>query len=336
MGRRQRDGDEPGEEFAHDDPVVDAALTWFTRLNNAAPDARVQAEFQAWLAQSSRHVAEFRALEQMWGSPAFGKAAGSLASANRGGQRIAAGGRTGTISPARRWRGYGALAAAAAVVMIGAWQLPSLLLQIRSDYLTSTGERATIALPDGSVMTLNTATAVAIDFEQGRRQVQLLAGEAFFDVKHDPAHPFRVAGQFGNVEVKGTAFAVRQDREEDVVVLERGLVVVSKGTQRTELHPGQMVAATANSLSAVSDVDLDGALAWRDGRIIFADQPLSRVLAELGRYHSGRVIVATGSVQEQRVTGNYRLDDIDGAFNTLADAVGVSIYRLPGGLIIFR
>lgn len=207
------------------------------------------------------------------------------------------------------------------------------------DHMTAVGERMSVALPDGSAMQLNSATAVALDFAGGRREVRLLEGEAFFDVRSDAAHPFRVVGHFGTVEVKGTAFAVRLEPREDQVVLERGKVEVAlrqDPQERVDLHPGQMVGAGASVLSAPRVVDPAQALAWREGRIVFDDQPLADVLAELGRYRSGMVLVMDPAANGLRVSGNYRLDDVDGAIRTLADAAGVAISRLPGGIVILR
>ncbi len=332
MGRKRGD-DQSSDDFAHDDPVVDEALAWFSRLRNSTTDAETQAAFQSWLAQSPRHEQEFRSLESMWGSPAFGKAAATVAASSLP-IDLAAVPRRDQNRPSRRWPA--GIAAAVLLLAIGIWQGPALLLHWQADYLTGTGERTTVALPDGSSMMLNTASAVAIDFQGARRSVRLLAGEAYFDVKQDPAHPFHVAGQFGDVEVKGTAFSVRRDSGRDVVVLERGLVAVSRSADRAELKAGQMVTASGLALSPVTTVDPESALAWREGRMLFSEQPFSQVLDELRRYYSGTVISANGSVSDHKVTGNYRLDDVEGALRTLADAVGITMHRLPGGIIIFR
>src|SRR5690606_16974870 len=118
------------------------------------------------------------------------------------------------------------------------------------------------------------------DFKDGRRRVALLDGEAFFDVRHDPARPFQVKGHFGEVTVKGTAFAVRTDDREDTVVLERGHVGVSRLADRSdhvELHPGEAVTATAAALSTVTKGDPAALLAWREGRIVFENQPVLHV-----------------------------------------------------------
>ncbi|MFH1558585.1 MAG: FecR family protein [Pseudomonadota bacterium] len=334
MGQGNSDGERPEGEFTHDDPVVDEALEWFARLRNVTPDPATRAAFERWLSQSPRHAQEYRDIEAMWGAPSFRKAVESLPVGDRLPRA-----RRRSNGPAARWTMRVAAAAAVLLIAVGAWQYPTLILRWQADYLTATGDRTTVQLPDGSSMMLDTASAVSIDFKNGKRQVTLLEGEAFFDVRHDVDHPFRVTGHFGEVEVRGTAFAVRTDSEEDRVILERGRVNVSRlanPVDQVDLAPGQMVVATAATLSAVTSTDPETALAWRDGRIIFEDQPLSRVLNELRRYYTGTVIVADSRVSQLIVTGNYRLDDVEGAIRTLADAAGVTMNRLPGGIIILR
>jgi transmembrane sensor len=268
-----------GPDSSRDEAVEDQALDWFARLRNATPGAAEQAEFQAWLRQSPRHAEAIEELEAIWGSPAFAAATRGLPVA------VAAAHATPSrIRPARKLRTSLGAIAAMLVVALGIWQAPALLLRWQADHITAVGDRATIALPDGSTLILNTASAVALDFEDGRRNVRLLRGEAFFDVRHDPARPFRVAGRFGAVEVKGTAFSVRENETEDTVILERGRVEVSlvaNTADRATLAPDQQIVAGADTLSAVAPADPAMALAWRQGRIVFDDQPFARMTGAL-------------------------------------------------------
>jgi transmembrane sensor len=330
VARGKKDEATPEVKFVYDDPVVDEALEWFARLRDEPVDAATRADFERWRSRDPRHAREYRELEAMWGSNAFRRATETLREDRQATRRGA------PRRQARRW----ALRAAAVVLLVaGASQYPESLLLWEADYSTETGGRRTVRLPDGSTMILDTASAVAIDFGGGRRQVKLLEGEAFFDVKHDPEHPFRVVGRFGEAQVRGTAFSVRAGDDADRVILERGCVEVgrlSRRDERVDLAPGEMVAATKDALSAVTRVDPGVELAWRDGRIIFENRPLSHVLKELRRYYKGAVFVMDHRIDRLFVTGNYRLEDIEGAIRTLADAAGVTISRLPGGIIIIR
>lgn len=331
MARQESDHHTPEEELKSECSIADEALEWFVRLRNTPLDQATKAEFDHWLSVSPAHAREFRDIEAMWDAPVFGQAVESL-----------------TAAPAmRRSRTLGsmlrnnraAIAAVAAVIAIALWQYPVLLLRWQADYLTATGASSSVTLPDGSLMLLSTASAAAIDFSDGKRKVRLLRGEAFFDVRKDPAHPFQVLAGQGEVEVLGTAFSVRRDDDSDRVILERGLVQVSRAgdpSDKVYLQPGEMILAGKTALSGRSRTDTSAALAWREGRVVFESQTFAHVVDELRRYYGGTVLVVGDSRNGLLVTGNYRLDNIEVALRTLADSVGASIVRLPGGLIILR
>ncbi|MEZ2128125.1 MULTISPECIES: FecR domain-containing protein [unclassified Sinorhizobium] len=337
MGHERAGDSRPG--YKHPDPATDEALDWFMRLREDN-DAATMAEFDRWREGDPDRGEAFARLSQLHAMPSLRKA--TEKDAERLGLR--ANSQVVVALPprrryARRWVSGLSAIAAALLVAVGWQQYPTLMLHWRSDYMTTTGERQTVSLPDGSAVTLNTASAIAIDFEGGRRRVSLLEGEAFFDVRHDAAHPFVVAGHFSEVEVKGTAFGVRTDDQEDLVVLERGSIEVRRTANKADLallKPSQMVVATAVGLSPVRDADPAQSLAWRDGRIVFHDRPFRTALADLKRYYAGSVVVMTNRVGNRMVSGNYRIDDPEAAIRTLATSAGAAVTRLPGGLLILR
>ncbi len=332
----------PENGFRHPDPVADAALDWFVRLQDSPHDARLQARLREWLESDARHAAAFTKLQALWVLPELEVASASLATRLDAGRDVPAAPARRAARPGRSWRGRLTALAAAVLIAIGIGCYPELMLRWNADHLTATGEQGEFGLPDGSRLMLNTASAVALDFKDGRRSVTLLRGEAFFDVVHDPAHPFRVAAAFGDVEVRGTAFSVRTGTG-DTVILERGRVEVTerasevRGASRAaSLSPGQMVEVSRSGLSPVVGVDAESALAWRTGWIVFQEKPLADVLADLGRYYSGRIVTVGEKAGRVRVSGNYRLSDPEGAIRSLAEAAGATVTRLPGGIIILR
>ncbi|MCJ8055778.1 FecR domain-containing protein [Shinella curvata] len=337
MGYEQADSRQRAGTYTHPDPAVDEALDWFLRLQDEDTPETLRA-FDAWGEGRPDRVQAFDEIVRMQGMASLRLA--TLADRDRQREERRQAGRT-TVArrPIRPWRlGYAAMAAIVLAAM--AWQqIPGLLLQWRSDYLTATGERQTITLPDGSSVVLNTASAIAIDFDKGARRVTLLGGEAYFDVRHDAEHPFIVAGHFSDVEVKGTAFGVLAEDARDTIVLERGRVDVTRRAERGEraiLEPGQMVIATDEGLSAVTGADPAQSLAWREGRIVFHDRAFRAALSELQRYYDGQVLLVSGRFANRLVSGNYRVDDPEAAIRTLAASAGASVTRLPGGVLILR
>lgn len=316
----------------------DQALDWFVRLQNSTEPGDIEA-FARWREDSVDNDEAYAELTGIWDAPEVATASSNLAKRQGGLSRhfpMAA--RSRMHRPNGHLKMFGATAALL-VLVIGLLSYTSLLVRWQADYITATGERKNIVLPDGSTMLLNTASAVALDFDMGRREVRVLDGEAWFDVVHDPAHPFRVTARYGEAEVKGTSFSVRSEDGEDSVILERGRVDVIHLPNRqnvVELHPGEMVEAKKNALSSVRSADAERDLAWREGRLVFQAKPFGAAIRELARYYGGSVLTLNSRSAEVLVSGNYRLDDAETAIRSLADIVGAKLTRLPGGLIILR
>ncbi|MBP2233149.1 transmembrane sensor [Azospirillum agricola] len=339
--------------YRHADPVVDAALDWFVAFQGGASDGETLAAYRAWRESDARHAQAFDRLAAMSGMPELHAATlAATTPPSAGGGPVSPAALATVVpfvhaqgvrsrSPSRR-AGWGArwrsLAAAALLAVVGLNLYPELMLRWTADHRTAAGERREIALPDGSRLTLDTGSAVALDFAEGRRGVRMLRGEGYFDVISDPSRPFRVTAGFSMVEVTGTAFAVRADDAADSVVLERGRVSVSpldEPGRPVALAPGDRVTATALGLSAVARTEPANALAWREGRYIFHQQPFAAVVDNLRRYYPGLILVLDHRTDGERVSGNYRLDDPAAALRSVAAIAGVRMTTLPGGLIVF-
>jgi transmembrane sensor len=326
------DSEPAGVHSPTDDPLVVEALDWFVRLQAGEGDAGIVREFRAWVEGDARRAAAFEKVAATWGAPELLLATRNVAKA------------TGFSTPRPRSRRRSlakkvAATTTAVILAFGLAHLSDLTVRFRADYVTAAGEQRAVVLPDGSKMTLNTETAVALDFSRGRRGVNILQGEAYFDVLPGQNLTFEVVGQFGQVEVKGTAFSVRLDDNEDNVVLSRGSVDVARRAQsrdHTVLAPGEMVSVTAASVLPVTRVDTGRSLAWLEGRISFYDQPLGRVLKDIRRYYPGRIFVFGNRIEQTAVSGNYKLDQPALIIRSLAEAAGATMTTLPGGVIILR
>ncbi|QCO19060.1 FecR family protein (plasmid) [Azospirillum brasilense] len=338
MEKDEADGRQDAGAYRHADPIMDEALTWFVTLLDAPADPDTRAAYQTWRNRDPRHAAAFDRLSSLGSMPEL-QAAATFAHTPQAAPSSPAP-RSATRRQAGRFGGWRAsLAAAALLLAIGVHLQPTLTLRLTADHRTATGERQEVALPDRSRLILDTDSAVALDFAEGRRHVRLLRGQAYFDVVSDPAHPFRVTAGFSEVEVTGTAFTVRSEGGQDAVFLERGRVSVSRREppgRTVSLVPGDQVTATAEGLSAPARPDPAVALAWKDGRCVFHDQPFATVVDTLRRYHGAPVILIGDRLAGARVSGNYRLDDPAGAIRALAGVVGARVTELPAGILLLR
>lgn len=330
--------DDESGTYHHADPITDMAMDWLIRMEAQPDNANVKAEFERWLAENPLHASAFSRIATMWDLPELKEVTEILAAKHpidtENPKVIAFKPR-----PAKAWLRAVTAIAATVIVAVGIYQYPSLMLQWNADYITQAGMVRQLTLPDGSQLTLNTDSAVALDFSGGKRRVELLQGEAYFDVVKDAEHPFIVAAQFSQTEVKGTAFTVRSDDNRDTVVLQRGLVEVSLESSPTvsaELRPGQEVFAERNALSHVQPADVETSLAWLSGRMSFNAEPLEKVVAQVQRYYPHTILITRDSLKSNLVSGNYRLDNPEGILRSLAAATESTVYRLPGGILILN
>ncbi|HYE37039.1 FecR family protein [Methylocaldum sp.] len=130
------------------------------------------------------------------------------------------------------------------------------IFALRADFRTAKGEIRAVLLPDGSRATLNADSAVALRFEDSVRRIELLRGEAFFEVAKDTARPFVVASGEGETKAVGTTFTVRQSKEKTEVAMLEGVVEASTVRQRLSLKAGQ-----------VASLQPDGQIVLRNGGI---------------------------------------------------------------------
>ncbi|MGE5500486.1 MAG: FecR family protein, partial [Ignavibacteriales bacterium] len=203
------------------DDIRDIAADWFARRRSGAFTGRDQAELDAWLDADPEHAQAYAAIERAW----------SGAAAVRADPRVMA--RRQALLKARGRRAFAvrALAASLVVALLGGGVAGVQVLTgpkplATQAFRTAVGQRATVTLPDGSVVTLNTDTVVRTRADHDRRLVYLDKGQAFFKVAHDKRHPFVVAAAGRTVTALGTAFDVRVDHGALRVVLVEGKVRV--------------------------------------------------------------------------------------------------------------
>lgn len=232
------------------------------------------------------------------------------------------------------WMAGSAIAASAvgAVSLIGASQR----------YATSRGEMLRIALSDGSVVNLNTASRIDVQFTPEARTVFLDGGEVLFDVAKDAKRPFVVVAGETRVRAVGTAFTVRRDsaRPVDVMVSE-GVVEVSQdriGQAPVRLSEGMRatvdpMAAKPIEPTSITAEAIEQQLYWRDGKIAFSDSTLAAAAAEFARYNDERIVIADPELADEAITGLFVANDPQGFAEAVAESLGL-VARTEGKTII--
>lgn len=221
---------------------------------------------------------------------------------------------------------------------------------------TTTGERRAVTLEDGSVVTLNTASEIHVDYSARQRRVILARGEALFDVQKDKSKPFVVRAGAGEITALGTIFDVRiygNDSNSVKVALLEGKISVEKtlpdfqpnqdlGEQTISkklLSSGESLLFSDNTMGEVKKiVDVSQTAAWKDGTVYFTNAPLADIVAEINRYSVRKIVIQDAALKNERLNAYFNLDDgsYDSLLFALKENFGVKWYLQSGTTVLYR
>lgn len=325
------------------------AATWLVQQDNGPLTELQQRAFDKWYQESELHRSYYDRMSAFWsGMDGIGSSKDSLDDA--------------VLKPTLMERlglevHYRVAASVAAAVLAVSGLFTVLIADnatldsaqfVEREYRTVTGDQKNIELPDGSSVMLNTASHIRIAYTSDQRIIHLLKGEGYFSVETDPSRPFLVRVDDHVVSAVGTAFTVfRNNAGIDVTVTEGDVDVFLMGAtndtldsleQRipnVQLTARESVVFTDNvePVKVVSATDINRKLAWRQGVLAFAGEPLPNVVAEVSRYTDLKIIISDESLEELRFGGVLRIGNIDALFNALEQSFGVKIERKPDGLV---
>jgi transmembrane sensor len=300
------------------DLIFEAAMDRLLRLQAAPGDASLRADIAAWCKADPAHARAWRRAQETWDavaevSPAY--------VAEWPARKPAAAG-------AGRWpRLRLAVATGAAIAAcLLLFFIPGLVPGLHADHATRTAELREIVLADGSRVSLGPRSGLDVRLRPGRREADLLEGEAFFEVAADPHRPFVVAAAGVEVAVVGTAFDVRVSPTAVAVAVRSGLVDARNagdGTAPVRLAAGERAVVDRATRRLHRDKVEPGEVAsWRDGRLFVDGATVAEVVDELGRYSAGWIVVADSRLASQRVTGLFDVKDVDRALAALVQPFG--------------
>jgi transmembrane sensor len=346
------------------------AAEWIVQLRGDALSPKDRERFADWLRASPAHIREFLAASELWevtaqvdpdrklsSDPAALAATVArlpVAAQAAAPPPLAAAPDAAPAAAVRRpWRGtMAAMAAGAAVIAVGWLGLrgpadASRMLE------TAVGEQRSVALSDGSIVELNTNSAVQVALTAQERHVYMRKGEVYFDVAKDPGRPFFVHVGEILIRVVGTRFNVQQRDDISTVTVLEGKVTVDRavpaqdapvvangnaaraGTAPTAgvvvLQPGQQARFGGEPEVAPRRVDTGNVIAWTDRRLVFDDAKLDDILDEFNRYNAPRLVVADPELAALRLTGVFRSNDPDSLLEFLRQSRDMRIVDRADG-----
>jgi transmembrane sensor len=291
------------------------AADWYARLRAQNVSEIDAARFRAWIAADPAHRREFEAIDDFWdGLQVIAESPEVLCELGAIARRRA----TATRKKGRAGRPITWAAAAAVLLVIGvvAW-----IYRGGTDlYVTGVGEQRIETLSDGSVITLNTATEIRLQFSPDRRAVELVSGQANFEVAKDAGRPFIVTAGNRSVRAVGTQFDVFKSGDKVTVTLIEGKVAVIPADAPTastaassNSKPDEIVLAAGEQLSyslrsgvtPPSTADIPHVEAWRARKLEFSDTPLAEAIAEANRYSAAQIVLQAPAFEDARISGRF-------------------------------
>jgi transmembrane sensor len=295
--------------------IAAAAGDWLAKRDSADWTDADQAQFAGWLNESTLHRVTCLQIEQVWDRSTRLQA-------------LAAGRTSRNVPPPGVWaqslhsiestpqgfqRSSLVRTAAAAALVVAALGVGFALWPSPSSYQTPVGGMASVPMSDGSKITLNTDSQIRVDVSSRERRVELQRGEAYFDVVTDARRPFVVHAGSKRVVVLGTKFSVRREADDLKVVVTEGKVRVESAGAPQAVAAG-MVARASDAgvlLQKEGAAEVEEALSWRNGTLVFHDVTLAEAVAELNRYNTRKIVLQDDAIGSLAVAGSFRADNID-------------------------
>jgi transmembrane sensor len=194
-----------------------------------------------------------------------------------------------------------------------------------ADQRTATGEQRTLRLDDGTLINLNTHSAVDVRFDEKQRLVVLQEGEILIETGHGDARPFIVETREGRMRALGTRFLVKREEQGTRLSVLQSAVAAHPQSSPDEqiLREGQQMLIRSDGLGPIAALDL-GTDAWTRGMLVVDNARLEDLVREIGRYRPGHLGVAA-EVADLRITGSFPLKDTNLALSALLPTLPVQI-----------
>jgi transmembrane sensor len=208
------------------------------------------------------------------------------------------------------------------------------------NFSTEVGKQAIFSLSDGTSIQLNTNSIIEVVYNERQRYVNLLQGEAKFDVAKDSARPFTVKAGEKSFTALGTIFNVQKDTNQNLELLvTEGKVLISKSDELIEyvshqagsiqlvnlpgvlVQSGEKAVIDDNILRTINKVTLvqvQRDLAWQQGMLIFEGELLGKALKEISRYSNTHFEIMDDELSQLVIAGYFKADDIDGLLKSLS------------------
>jgi transmembrane sensor len=310
------------------------AAQWVVRLADSSCTDLDRAGFEAWRGESADHEAIFERELAAWerlDQVRRLRAPGRMADPDLLAPKLD---RAPLARPPQRWRAL----AASLVAALGVGAIVSSGMFAPPAYATGLGERRVVVLSDGSRVELNTNSKIVVRYRRGVREVELVRGEAMFEVAAND-RPFIVKTRPARLEAENSIVAVRLEGDGAAVTVKSGVVQAQNeddsAAPAAALPPGAQAIVEPRGISvhAVSAAEIDRTLVWRNGAIAFSGQTLAQASAEFNRYNAQKIVIEDRATAALRVGGYFQTSDVPGFVRAVTQTFPVKATRAADGTV---
>lgn len=318
-----------------DDPLC-LARRWVVRLRSGEASQEDIDALARWRAESPAHRKAFALANAQWDML---RSAARNVAAHQADADLSREISAKRVLTRRAWIGGAMAASVGGAVYLAArppLELWPSLAELAADYRTDVGERRQIAFADTTSIEMNTRTSLAAAAGgSNARQIDLLGGEIAVVTgagATGPAQPFVVVAGNGRATARQATFDLRRDAQNVSVTCLDGEVKIECGNESVTLTARQRIGYGAGGLGGVTMTDGRAVDAWRQGLLVFDNQPLAEVIPEINRYRRGRIVLTNERSGRLLLDATFRLDRIDEVVPKIAHLFGLNLRTLPGGL----
>ncbi len=314
--------------------ISETAARWFIRMQEATPDAPERSQFEAWLMQSPTHQQEYLSISDAWQGIDSISELQTLAQARQADTFFKNDQRKKTMR-----KMVGTVATSVALMFIGwgafqqyqTWQTTP-TLQLASQ--TTRAQLITQTLEDGSRVTLNANTQIEVKYYRNQRHIDLLKGEAIFEVQPNPDKPFVVETDRLKVTVLGTRFAVNKLNRLERVSVDHGKVEVASKTraEKVILQNNQVAEFKQNHLKPRNSVSAQDYFKFTSGTLVFNQADLPEIAETLTRYNPTPVIA--DGLSNEHISAVVAVKDTHNFISTLPRIANVRIKQTTEGTLL--
>ncbi|WDZ95666.1 FecR domain-containing protein [Herbaspirillum sp. WKF16] len=313
------------------DDIVMTAIDWMVKLQSGVATEAEREACRRWRAQSEQHELAWSRLQNL--SERVGALPPELAHGV-----IGAGPARGRHNRRFAVKTLGLALGIGLLVLAGGKTLP--WQPLLAQYSTRAGERRRVVLADGSVVDLNTATAIDTRYDDSVRLVQLHRGELLIATARDLAasyRPFLVQTRLGQARALGTRFQVHDSAAGMLVAVYEGAVEFAPADNSAPIRidAGHAGLFDRHGLAAPLAAANEEAAAWTDGFIVADRMRLGQLVAELDRYMPGK-LRCDEAIAALPISGVFPIDQPARILAALARTLPVRIDALTSYWITVR